>query len=114
MADNAVYVNFSDGVKRVMNNAKLYIKLLGKFIADTNLTDLESAINDGDIEKAKGAAHTIKGLAANLSLTELFNQSLELEHQIKDGSPKPEQMETLKAVFAATVQEIQKVIAENG
>ena len=112
MAD-VVYVNFADGVKRVMNNAKLYVKLLTKFRNDTKIDDLETALADGELEKAQGAAHTIKGLAANLSLAELFNQVLELENQIKSGSPNPGQTETVKAVFAATLLEIDKVINEN-
>jgi HPt (histidine-containing phosphotransfer) domain-containing protein len=114
MADNVVYIDFAEGVKRVMNNSKLYIKLLSKFKNDTKLDDLEAAVTAGDLEKAKSAAHTLKGLAANLSLTELFNQSLELESQVKGGTANTTQLETLKIVFAATVQEVEKVIVENG
>ena len=112
MAD-VVYLDFAEGVKRVMNNAKLYVKLLTKF-KDTKLDDLEAALAAGELEKAQVAAHTIKGVAANLSLTELFKQSLELETQIKAGTPDPNQMETVKTVMTATLVEVDKVIAENG
>ena len=114
MADNAVYIDFADGVKRVMNNTKLYTKLLTKFKNDTRLDDLESAIAAGDMEKARNAAHTIKGLAANLSLAELFKQSLALETQIKGGAADSAQLDTVKTAFAKTLQEIDKVITENG
>jgi HPt (histidine-containing phosphotransfer) domain-containing protein len=114
MSDNAVYVDFAEGVKRVMNNAKLYVKLLTKFKTDTKLDDLEAALAAGEMEKAQAAAHTVKGVAANLSLTALFTQVLELETQIKAKSPKPEQVKTVKTVFAATLQEVDKVIAANG
>ena len=114
MADNVVYLDYADGIKRVMNNAKLYVKLLTKFKNDTKLDDLEAALAAGDLEKAQGAAHTIKGVAANLSLSELFKQSLELETQIKANAVDPGQMEIIKAAFAATLQEVDKVIAENG
>ena len=114
MADEVVYLDFAEGIKRVMNNAKLYVKLLTKFRNDTNLGALEADIAAGDMEKAQNAAHTIKGVAANLSLTELFKQSLELETQIKAGAPSPAQMETVKTVLAATFVEIDRVIAENG
>ena len=114
MADDVVYLDFADGIKRVMNNAKLYVKLLTKFRNDTKIDDLEAAITAGDLEKAQSAAHTLKGVAANLSLAELFKQSLELETQIKAGAVDPGQMETVKTVFAATLQEVDKVIAENG
>jgi len=114
MADNVVYLNFDDGVKRVMNNVKLYVRLLTKFKDGSNLDNLEAALAAGDLEKAQGEAHTIKGVAANLSLSELFNQSLELETQIKAGAVHPGQMETVKTVFNTTLQEVDKVIAENG
>ena len=112
MAD-VVYINSEDGKKRVMNNGKLYAKLLTKFKADTNLEDLYSFVDTQEWEKAQAAAHTIKGIAANLSLTELFNQSLDVETQIKGKSLKPESLENLKACFAETLVQVEKVIAEN-
>ena len=107
------YINEEEGKRRVMNNAKLYAKLLTKFKNDTNLDDLSSFVEAQDWEKAQGAAHTIKGIAANLSLTELFNQSLDVETQIKGKSLKPESLENLKACFAETVVQVEKVIAQN-
>jgi len=114
MADNAVYVNVTEGSARVMNNKKLYVKLLTKFKEDNNLDELNAAIAAGDLPKAQGATHTIKGVAANLALSELFKQCLELETQIKGGAADPAQVETVRTVFAATMQEINKVVSENG
>jgi HPt (histidine-containing phosphotransfer) domain-containing protein len=114
MADDVIYINFDEGVKRVMNNAKLYVKLLTKFKADTNLDELNAAFGADDLEKAQVQAHTIKGIAANLSLSELFKQILELETQIKAKSVDPAQIETVKTVFAATLAEADKVIGQNG
>ncbi|MDR2434104.1 MAG: Hpt domain-containing protein [Treponema sp.] len=114
MADEVIYVDFGEGVKRVMNNAKLYVKLLTKFKNDTRLDDLAAALGAANLEQAKSEAHKIKGLAANLSLTELYKQSLELETQIKAGAVEPGQLETVQAAFTQTVQEIEKVIAQNG
>ena len=112
MAD-VVYINEEEGRKRVMNNGKLYAKLLTKFKADTNLKDLENFAAAQDWEKAQASAHTIKGIAANLSLTELFNQSLDAETQIKGKSIKPESLENLKTCFGKTLVEAEKVIARN-
>jgi len=114
MADDVVYIDFADGVKRVVNNTKLYVKLLAKFRSENKLDNLEAAIAAGDMEKARNEAHTIKGVAANLSLTELYKQSLALETQIKGGAADPAQLDTVKTAFAKTLQEIDKVIAENG
>ena len=114
MADDVVYIDFADGVKRVVNNTKLYVKLLAKFRNDNKLDNLEAAIAANDMEKARNEAHTIKGVAANLSLTELYKQSLALETQIKGGSADPAQLDTVKTAFAKTLQEIDRVITENG
>jgi len=112
MAD-LVYIDEEEGKKRVMNNAKLYVKLLNKFKADTNLDTLVSSAEAQDWENAKTAAHTIKGIAANLSLTELFNQSLDVETQLKGQSLKPESLESLKTCFQETLAAVDKVIAQN-
>ena len=112
MAD-VVYINEEEGKKRVMNNGKLYARLLTKFKTDTNLDDLFTFAEALDWEKAQAAAHTIKGVAANLSLTELFNQSLDVETQIKGKSLKPESLENLKVCFAETVKFAEEVIAKN-
>jgi len=107
-----VYINEEDGKKRVMNNGKLYAKLLTKFMSDTNLEILGAAAGVQDWEKAQTAAHTIKGIAANLSLTELYNQSQDVEAQLKEKSINPESLENLKTCFAETVVQVEKVIAK--
>jgi HPt (histidine-containing phosphotransfer) domain-containing protein len=110
---DVIYINEVEGKKRVMNNGKLYAKLLTKFKNDISLNDLVAFADIQDWENAQSAIHTIKGLAANLSLTELFNQSLEVETQIKGKALKPEVLENLKACFAATLIQAEKVIAQN-
>jgi HPt (histidine-containing phosphotransfer) domain-containing protein len=112
--EGVVYLNEEEGKKRVMNNNKLYVKLLTKFKADTNLDEFNIAAGAQDWEKAQAAAHTIKGIAANLSLTELYKQSLDVETQIKGKALKDESLESLKNCFAATLMEIDKVIVRNG
>jgi len=112
MADNIVYVNIEEGLKRLMNNTSLYAKLLGKFKEDTRLNELDAALNAGDLEKARTSVHTLKGLAANLSLTELHKQSLEMETQIKAGHVNPNQINVVKNVYSQTLVEVDKVIAQ--
>jgi HPt (histidine-containing phosphotransfer) domain-containing protein len=110
MADT-IYINEEEGKNRVMNNGKIYAKLLTMFKTNTNLNDLLTSAGAQDWEKAQAAAHTIKGTAANLSLTELFNQSLDVETQIKGKSLNPESLENLKTCFAETLVQVEKVIA---
>ena len=111
MAD-VVYINEEEGKKRVMNNGKLYAKLLSKFKTDTNLDNFEAFVDAQDWENAQAAIHTLKGVAANLSLTELFNQSLDAETQVKGKTLKSQSMDALKTCLAETFVHVEKVIAQ--
>jgi HPt (histidine-containing phosphotransfer) domain-containing protein len=113
MAD-VVYINFEEGLKRVMGNTKLYVRLLTKFRTDTRLDELSAQLEAGDYEKAQAAAHTIKGIAANLSLTELFEKIRDLEAQIKEKAVQPGVLDTVKAVFDETLKKLEGVIAQYG
>jgi HPt (histidine-containing phosphotransfer) domain-containing protein len=110
MSDSIVYINVEEGLKRLMNNTGLYTKLLAKFKEDTRLNELDAALSAADMEKAKAAVHTLKGLAANLSLTELHKQSIEIEIQIKAGQVNPDQINIVKNVYTQTLEEVDEVI----
>jgi HPt (histidine-containing phosphotransfer) domain-containing protein len=110
----ALYVDQSEGLKRVMNNAALYVKLLRKFKTDMKLDDLVSAAGAGNYESAQVLVHTLKGTAANLSLTELFRQSLEVETQIKNKALRPDALERIQACFDETLAAIDRVIKHYG
>jgi HPt (histidine-containing phosphotransfer) domain-containing protein len=114
MAGELVYVNFEEGIKRVVNNTGLYLKLLAKFKTGTNLDELFGSLSKGDYGKAQAAVHTVKGVAANLSLDELFKQTRELETQIKAQAVSPEQIKTVEITFHETIKNIDKVIEQNG
>jgi len=108
--DDVVYINAEEGINRVMNNVKLYTSLLGKFINDPNMNNFENAAAKGDMEEARGCIHSLKGLAANLSLLELNKQAADIELQIKAGEIKSGQLESLKDVYDKTISEIDKVV----
>jgi HPt (histidine-containing phosphotransfer) domain-containing protein len=108
-----VYIDQEDGKKRVMNNAKLYAKLLGTFCKGTGVEPIFTAIEAGNYDEAQGLAHTIKGTSANLSLKDFYEKIVKLEAQIKAKSVDPELIEEVKTSFTATLAAAEKVIAEN-
>jgi HPt (histidine-containing phosphotransfer) domain-containing protein len=115
MAGNEiVYINFDEGVKRVVNNTALYVRLLTKFKTDINLGDIGTCLDAGNYEKARLSTHTIKGIAANLSLTELFEKIRDLESQIKEKALRPGALDAVQAVYAETLKEIDGVIEKYG
>jgi HPt (histidine-containing phosphotransfer) domain-containing protein len=115
MADNdVVYIELAEGLKRVIGNTKLYVKMLNTFKADPSMESLLAAVAGADYEKAQGLVHTIKGMVANLSLTELYKQSVEFEAQIKNRAIKPGVPESFKTCYEETIKAIDKVIEQYG
>jgi HPt (histidine-containing phosphotransfer) domain-containing protein len=112
MADS-IYIDAEDGKKRVMNNAELYTRLLTKFKDETDIKPIFAALDAGNYTKARELVHTIKGVIANLSITELYAKILELETQIKAQAVQSGAIEAVKVSFAQTIKEIEKVVAEN-
>jgi len=103
------YINVDDALKRVGGNIGLYHKLLGRFVEGNQLDELEKAFEDGDTEGASRMAHTIKGVAANLSLVKLQSVSAELEHIVKDSLDHAGKLSELRDVYSVTVQVISEL-----
>ena len=77
-----------DGLlKRVLGQKELLNTLIDVFFSENpaRLSELESAINDGDKEKARHISHGIKGVAANLSALRLQEVAARMEAAAADG-----------------------------
>lgn len=109
-----VYVNQEEGLKRVMSNKKLYVKLLTKFKNETNLTDLFHFIEEKDYEKAETCAHTLKGLSGNLSLTALYEKATALDAQLKNQVVDADAVADITVCFNETQKAIDEVLAAHG
>ncbi|MDR0707458.1 MAG: Hpt domain-containing protein [Treponema sp.] len=110
----AVYVNQEEGLKRVMNNKKLYVKLLTKFKNETNLTELLHFIEEKNYEKAETCAHTLKGLSGNLSLAALYEKATALDAQLKDHVIDAGTVAGITACFNETQKAIDEILAAHG
>jgi HPt (histidine-containing phosphotransfer) domain-containing protein len=108
------YVNQKDGLNRLLNNTRLYARLLAKFKTETSLEDLNAAVKAGDYEKARVIVHTLKGVAGNLSLTELVNRVKDAEARIKEGSLSAADLEGLARCLAETGAAIDRVLEQYG
>lgn len=64
-------VDVDSAMERFMGNQELLLRFLRKFPADDNYSKIVSGIESGDYEAAFRAAHTLKGLCGNLSLSKL-------------------------------------------
>lgn len=82
----ALGANTDDGLKRFMNNAALYEKCLKKYIAQAEKCNMFEEIKNGDFENAGRSAHTMKGVASNLSLTPLYELYSEVVLRIRENN----------------------------
>ena len=108
---NGIYLNEADALKRLGGNKNLYLKLLKSFLGDGSYRNLCQYIADGDRENAKMAAHTLKGLAGNLSLVALSEEAAAIDHALKEGLIGPEALAGLADAMKETVDAIEKLIA---
>lgn len=84
----ALGCNTSEGLARCMNNESFYLMLVNKFISTTDLSKLENALRENDLETAFKEAHSLKGVAGNLSLTPLFNVLIEMVEPLRNKEEK--------------------------
>lgn len=61
-----------EGLARCCGSETLYLRLVKMLPDDENFEALEKALNAGDLDKAFEAAHALKGILGNLSLTPMY------------------------------------------
>ena len=69
----AAGIDVGDVLARFMNNESLLLRFLIRFPEDKNYASLLQALGEGDAERAFTAAHTLKGVAGNLSMRALYD-----------------------------------------
>jgi len=100
------YIDKESALKRVGGSEALYKKLLGKFVEGNYQAQLEALIAANDVPGATAQAHTIKGVAANLSLMEINAVALKLEQSLKNGEDTGTLVSDLRDATDATIVEI--------
>ncbi|MGD8497460.1 MAG: response regulator, partial [Chromatiales bacterium] len=95
------------GLKRVAGNRRLYLKLLRELAAHhaEDAIEIRSALAAADVERARRLAHTLKGVAGNLSATELQSAAKAVDESIKAADTGPE-------TLAARIDDLERCLAE--
>jgi PAS domain S-box-containing protein len=80
-------VDVAGGLKRVAGNQRLYRDLLVQFAAQqcNAGAQLSAAIEGGDRKLAERIAHTVKGVAGNIGLQQIFSAAEKLERTLREG-----------------------------
>lgn len=81
----AAGMDVDGALERLLGNESLLDQLLDVFMSDQSFEKLERALDGGDVEGAAAAAHTLKGVAANLSMTRLQDVATRMLGDLRDG-----------------------------
>lgn len=78
--------DIAQGLKNVVNNKRLFLDLLQKFAHDYSdaLVRLDGFLQAGDVDSALKFLHTMKGVAANLSMPQLKASIVSLEQMLRN------------------------------
>jgi HPt (histidine-containing phosphotransfer) domain-containing protein len=104
-------IDAAQGISRVGGNEALYQKLLRKFLQEGTYSGLLTCIENKQWPEAAEKIHTLKGLAANLSIEELRGESIQAEQHLKAGNP-PENMPTLIRSYEKATEAIRSLLGE--
>lgn len=99
---------------RFMNNEGLYCRILKKFMEDKSYEELKKSWEDEDYEAAFRAAHTLKGVSANLGLGGIRELSSTITEQLRPGRTRDDlllrdQMNRLEQQYNAAQKVIEKL-----
>ena len=118
MADNGSLltrddcVNMKEGLGRVRDNKKLFRRMLGLFLESGEFASLEEYLVQADYEKAADAAHAIKGMTGNLSLTELFRISAKMMDELRQGVASEELIAEFRVAYSQTRLHVEEIMQE--
>lgn len=103
-------VDVDGSIRRFCGNEGLYEKFLFKFLADDNFSKMAPAFGTGDYETALIAAHTLKGVSANLGINNVFQVASEIVNLIR--AEKYEDAKDLYGDFEKAYEEIYHIIKQ--
>jgi len=112
--------DLADGLKRLQGNKTLYRKLLLNFATDYSeaANDIRIALDTKDFERTHSLVHNIKGLAGNLSATNLQAASVNLEKLVKGvekKAPPAQQLNSklseLETALNQALESVQSLVA---
>ena len=105
--------NYEDAKSRLAMD-RLIEKFVLKFLGDTSMDLLKTSVAEGNIQESFRAAHTLKGVAANLAFTELMERVSELTEQLRPCTEPADEALYQKVVesYDLTIQAIEAYKAE--
>ena len=107
---NQFGANTDEGIARCAGSEALYLRLVKMIPAESNFDNLKNAIEANDLDEAFAAAHALKGVLGNLSLTPMFDKCVEITELLRsrtqmDYTPLLNELLSMKDTLTAMCSE---------
>lgn len=101
-------VSATEGIERFNGDKEMYEEVLTNFVNDTSFAQLCEAVENKDVDAAFKAAHSLKGVAGNLSMNRLFDDIYPMVEILRAGSLEQveDYMVTVKKDYEDVIQAI--------
>ncbi len=80
--------NTEEGLGRCMNNEAFYLRMVGMSASDEHFGKLRESALAGDLDAAFDHAHALKGVLANVSLTNVLEPIIEITEDLRARTEK--------------------------
>ena len=96
--------NTAEGLARCMNNEAFYLRMVGMALNDKGYDQLAESVAAGNLDAAFEAAHALKGILSNLSLTPILTPVTEATEFLRtrtamDYTPYVKEMQEQREKF---------------
>ena len=101
--------DFSELNQLIGNDPEELLQVLSMFVEDFSQLDqsIELALQQNDLNRAHRLVHQMKGVAANIGATKLFQISEALDSQLKQNNYDPDIWQQWLAIFTQTLATLQ-------
>ena len=82
-------IDYDSGVERLMGNTEMYERFLQMFLDDDSFKNLDAAMQSQNYQEAFLQAHTLKGVAGNLSMEKLYQNMVLFVDMLRNGTDIP-------------------------
>lgn len=106
------YINVSEALERLRGNRTILKKMLGLLPQNLPVEQLQSELEKGDIEALTHTVHSVKGVAANLSLNLAHRQAAEAEGLLRQGRLPKSELDALVQTLQDTMHCARQVAVE--
>lgn len=81
-------IDYPDAMDRFGGNEQLFKRLALKYLDDAHFVSFKAAMEAQDYEEAYRQAHSLKGVAGNLSLKHLYDIFSMICKDLREGEPQ--------------------------